>query len=77
LIRIPWFYEVQGAEADGRVVEVKDGHVILPAGTKEVRFRGRTNPAIPELSFESTVEAYKKEYRKRYEDFLRTGITKP
>jgi serine/threonine protein kinase len=77
LIRIPGFYEAQRAEADGRAIEIKGGHVVVLAGTTEVRFRGRTNPATPELSFESTVEAYKKEYRKRYEDFLRTGITKP
>jgi hypothetical protein len=77
LVRIPWFYQVQRAEADGHVIEVKDGHVVLSVDTKELRFRGRTNPAASDMSFETTVETYKKEYRKRYEDFLRTGVTKP
>ncbi len=77
VIRIPWFYEVQAAEADGSPVEVKDGQLILPAGIREVKVRGRVKLGIPEMSFERTVEDYKKEYRRRYEEFLRTGMTRP
>jgi hypothetical protein len=32
---------------------------------------------VPELSFERTVTEYKREYGKRYADFLRTGMIQP
>jgi hypothetical protein len=77
VIRIPWFYEVQAVEADGRPAQVKDGQLVLPAGTQEVKVRGRIKPGMPEMSFERTAEDYRQEYRKRYEEFLRTGVTQP
>jgi len=77
LIRIPWFYEVQRAEADGRAIEIKDGHVVLSADTREVRFRGRVQTGTPSMSFENTVEGFKREYRIRHQEFLRTGVTIP
>jgi len=77
VIRIPWFYEAQRAEADGRAVEIKDGHLILAPGTREVRVRGRMRPESPDMSFGRAVRSYKEEYRRRYEEFLRTGVTWP
>lgn len=77
VIRIPWFYEVQQAEADGQQVQVKGGELILPADTHEVKVKGRIKPGVAPLSFERAVDDYKAEYKKRYQEFLRTGLTRP
>jgi hypothetical protein len=77
VIRIPWFYEAQRVEADGRAVEVRDGHVALSPNTKEVSVRGRIRSGSPDMSFDEAVQRYKQEYRRRYEEFLRTGVTRP
>jgi hypothetical protein len=77
VIRIPWFYEAHHAEADGHRVELTDDQLILSPTTREVKISGRIKPGTPEMSFNRTVEDYKKEYRRRYEEFLRTGITQP
>jgi hypothetical protein len=77
VIRIPWFYEAQQAEADGKPVQIKGGELILPAGTHEVNVKGRMKPGVAPLSFERAVDDYKAEYKERYQEFLRTGLTHP
>jgi hypothetical protein len=77
IIRIPWFYEAQQAEADGQRVQAKEGELILAPGTHEVRVKGRMKPGVAPLSFEHAVDNYKAEYKKRYQEFLRTGLTHP
>ena len=77
VIRIPWFYEVEKAEADGQAVEPRQGELRLSPQTRDVKVRGRIKPGTRELSYERAVKDYKKEYRKRYEEFLRTGVTQP
>lgn len=77
VMRIPWFYEVRAAEADGRPLQVKDGQLVLSPTTREVKVRGQIKPGTPDLSFERAVENYKQEYRRRYEEFLRTGAVRP
>jgi hypothetical protein len=77
VIRIPWFYEAQQAEADGQQVQVKNGELILPADTHEVKVKGRIKPGVAPLSFKRAVDNYKAEYKKRYQEFLRTGLTHP
>ena len=77
VIRIPWFYDAQRAEADGQPVQVKGGELVLPAATREVKVKGRIKPGVAPLSFNRAVDAYKAEYKKRYQEFLRTGLTHP
>ena len=77
VIRIPWFYDAQRAEADGQQVQVKGGELVLPADTHEVKVKGRIKPGVAPLSFNRAVDAYKAEYKKRYQEFLRTGLTHP
>ena len=74
MIRIPWFYEVQAAEADGSPVPVAEGALAVGPGARHIKIRGRIRPGTPPLSYEETVAAYKREYRARYEKLLRTGI---
>lgn len=74
VVRIPWFYELDSAEADGQTATPQDGHVILALGTRELKIRGRIRPETPPLSFGKAVEQYKQEYKRRYDEFLRTGV---
>jgi hypothetical protein len=74
VVRIPWFFEVQSAEAAGHAIQINDGQLFLPPDTREVRIRGRIKPGTPGMSYEQTVENYKKEYKTCYEEFLRTGM---
>ena len=77
VVRVPWFFELQSAQADGRAVQPAKGQLALAPTTRELTLRGRIKPETPELSFEKAVERYKQEYRRRYEEFLRTGIRLP
>jgi hypothetical protein len=77
VIRVPWFYEVQAAEADGHALPVSDGKLVIAPNTRNIKVKGRIKPSVPELSFERTVTEYKREYGKRYADFLRTGMIQP
>lgn len=76
-IGIPWFFEVQKAEADGHPAEVTEGRLMVSASTREVKVTGRIKPSAPEMSFELGVEDYKREYKRRYQEFLRTGTSHP
>lgn len=75
IIRVPWFYELDRAEADKKRLEPTGGELILPRDVQEVRIKGRIRPGTLELSFKETVKNYKREYRQRYQEFLRTGET--
>ena len=77
IIPVPWFYTVDQAEADGQPIEVRNGELVFSARTSEVTVKGRVKPGTPVLSFEQVVEAYKREYRRRYEEFLQTGLAQP
>jgi hypothetical protein len=73
VVRVPWFYEVQTAEADGKPVPSHDGEWVLPSSTKVLRVAGHIRAGTPETDFEHTVLQYKKEYARHYENFLQTG----
>ena len=73
-MRVPWFYEVQAATADGRPIQATGGRLVVGPATREINVKGRISPGAPELSFDRTVEDYKREYRQRYQEFLRTGL---
>ena len=70
---VPWFYEVDAAEADGRSVKVTEGKLILPASAREVKVRGRIRPGTPKMGFDQAVDDYKQDYKTKYRQFLRTG----
>jgi len=74
VVRVPWFFAMDGAEADGRAVAPTDGQLILPPGAREVKVHGKIEPDVPPTSFDAAVEQYKQEYRRRYDEFLRTGV---
>jgi len=73
VVRLPWFCSVSRIEADGRPVEIRDGQAAVPVSARVLRIRGTINPQATNLSYEAAVDAYKREYRRRYQIFLRTG----
>ncbi len=77
IIPVPWFYRVDGADADGRPVKITGGKIILPSSTRVIKVRGSIAAGTPELSFEQAVESYKREYKEKYQEFLRTGAIDP
>ena len=77
IIRVPWFYELQKVEADGKPIQTNNGKLVLSPTVRTVTISGKFKPGTPEMSFESTVEDYKREYKQRYEEFLRTGEIQP
>ena len=74
LVRVPWFYAVQRATVDGQAVTAMDGHYLVPVAAKELVLFGRVKPDTPRLSYDRAVADYKAEYRRRYQEFLRTGL---
>ena len=73
VVRVPWFYQPHAIAVDGDIVAVEDGQVRAPSDARRIEFRGQFLPQDGQLSFDTTVEAYKAEYRQRYEEFLKTG----
>jgi hypothetical protein len=73
-VRIPWFFDLASATADGKPAPVESGHVVLTPAAREVTLTGRIKPDAPRLSYDQAVSDYKAEYRRRYAAFLRTGV---
>ena len=73
VVHIPWFVEVQRAEADGRAVRVRDGVLRLGPDTRTVVLRWTRRPDAPTLSYDATVQDYRQEYRRRWERWIRGG----
>ncbi len=76
VVSVPWFYDVKQAQADGRPLTVRDARLVIPAAAREVRIKGMIRPGTPDWSYEQAVRDFKREYRSRYQDFLRTGLAK-
>lgn len=73
IVHVPWFYEAARAECDGRALPAGEGQFVVGPQAREIRIQGRIRPGTPATSFEQSVARYKAEYRKRHEEFLRTG----
>lgn len=72
-VRVPWFWQVERAELDGQPVEIADGTIQVPPGAAELVIHGHVAEGTPEFSYEQAVADYRAEYRRRWEQFLRTG----
>jgi len=73
IIHLPWFASIEWIEADGRRVRPYAGAVQVPAGSRAVLIQWSKTTPGPEISYQQAVDAYKQEYRQRYEHFLREG----
>ncbi len=72
ILHLPWFMSVKELKADGKKLTPKDNSVGLPINCKQVSISWQRS-SDENLSYQKTVDDYKKEYRKRYEEFLRNG----
>jgi hypothetical protein len=70
IVHVPWFVELRSAEADGRPVRAAGGELRLPPKAHIVRLSWARRPDAPALSYDAAVDAYKAEYRRRWETWL-------
>jgi len=74
VLHLPWFLDVRGLKADGKsLTPGKDGAVVLPPDVRTVEFSWTKHKNAPALSYAKAVQDYKKEYRRRYEEFQKNG----
>jgi hypothetical protein len=70
VLHLPWFMDVSAVEVDGKTARVSDGTVMLPAGARTVTLRWARKADAPEMNYDKTVEAYKREYAERYAAYV-------
>ena len=73
ILHVPWFMDLHSVTAGGKKLDVRGSIVKLPIETKKVEITWSKKSRTSSLSYAKAVEDYKKEYRKRYEEFLKTG----
>ncbi len=69
-VHVPWFVELKRAEADGRAVAARDGELRLSPRVRSLVLRWTRRPDAPAMSYEAAVEAYKREYRRRWDAWI-------
>ena len=72
ILHLPWFMNVSGVTADGKKLTISNQAVVLPGNVKEVQIAWQEKD-VPGLSYENAVKDYKAEYRRRYEQWIKTG----
>ncbi|MEJ2218297.1 MAG: hypothetical protein P8099_16955 [Gemmatimonadota bacterium] len=73
VLHLPWFMDVLRVAADGRVLRARNDEVSLAPDTRVVHLSWRRRPDTPALSYQAAVDAWRREYQRRWELFLRTG----
>jgi hypothetical protein len=73
VLHLPWFMAVSSVKAGGKGCRISGGTVVLPPDTRSVEIRWAKKRNTPSLNFTGAVNVFKKEYRKRYEESLKTG----
>ncbi len=73
IIHLPWFVTVKSATADGKPVEVHNRSLSIPASSRQVRVSWTVQRPAPEMSYRSSVKAFKAELHRHYQKFLRDG----
>ncbi|MEK6571614.1 MAG: hypothetical protein AABZ61_09600, partial [Bacteroidota bacterium] len=73
VLHLPWFMDVHSLTADGKTITPKQSATSIPIGTNTVEINWTRKQGVQPLSYEKAVIDYKKEYRRRYEEFLSKG----
>ena len=73
VIHLPWFVKTNSVTSDGESVVPQDGRLLLPASVRRVDVNWTATRPPGGLSYHEAVEVYKRQYRARYEAFLRQG----
>jgi len=77
LLHVPWFARVNFVRVDGSRAEVQNGVIVLPSNVSRMEIGWSRLSLAKKLSFEETVRTYELEYRRRYEEFLSSGGSRP
>jgi hypothetical protein len=70
IVHLPWFMDVKSATVDGKPVQAKDGALTLPVSAHEVKISWALSRNTPVMNFAHTVEEYKTEYARRYNELM-------
>ena len=73
VLHIPWFMNVHSVMVEGENLNVRNNAVVLPKGAASVEISWEKKQDTPPLSYDKAVNAFKEEYRKRYDRFLQDG----
>ena len=73
LVHLPSFVTPKGATADGKEVKVADHRLAVPSTTRRIDVTWTREPGPKTVSFDAAVNAFKREYAQRYQQFLRDG----
>ena len=73
VLHLPWFMDVHSVTAGGASLPVAGGVVKVAPGVKTLEISWTRRKDARPLSYAAAVADYQKEYRERYEDFLKNG----
>ncbi len=73
VLHLPWFMNVSSVMVDGKRADFGRETVILPLDAKKITIAWTKRKGTTTLSYDGAVREYKKEYRQRYEKWIREG----
>lgn len=73
VIHLPWFMRVEKVYADGKAINHPDDRIFVSTKVKKVGIQWRFHLDFRHLSYDAAVREYKQEYRRRFDEFLKTG----
>ena len=73
ILHLPWFAKTTSVIADGKRMQIAGTAVKVPTNAEKVRINWTALKDAPDLSYARAVTEYKAEYRRRYEQWQRTG----
>jgi len=69
-IHIPWFAELESAQADGRTIAASHGVLVVAPTTKLVALKWHLKAGTDTFSYDHAVADYKAEYARRYNQLM-------
>lgn len=73
IVHLPWFVKGSAASVDGKPATIDQGRVRLPGSARRLEVTWAVVAPTAGFSYDQAVENYKRDYRARYEKFLREG----
>jgi hypothetical protein len=73
VLHLPWFVADAEVSAAGKRLSIKNNAIELDPTVSHVTLTWRTRDDVKKLSYETAVQDYQQEYRRRYEEFLKSG----
>jgi hypothetical protein len=70
VLHLPWFVELKTASIDGKSLDASAGQLVVPPDAKEILLHWTVRADAPHLSYQRTVDDYKREYARRYRELM-------